>query len=112
MIGSSLRVCSSTGNWSGSAPYCLSMFVIKVATKLICVTFTISLHYVVVNCGTPDISTNGDTSAMLAYGSTVFNSTVEYTCDIGYNIHGNTSRECLASGQWSGLAPECFSKQQ
>lgn len=80
--------------------------------NLCVIIVNISLHNVVVNCGTPDISTNGDVSAMLAYSSTVFNSTVEYTCDIGYDIHGNTSRVCLASGQWSGLAPECFSKQQ
>ena len=64
----------------------------------------------VVGCGTPDISSNGDIPANLSYNSTLFNSTVSYTCGVGYDIHGNTSRVCLASGEWSEMPPECLSK--
>jgi CUB/sushi domain-containing protein len=35
---------------------------------------------------------------------------IEYTCLKGYQIIGNTYRECLASGQWSGTQPVCQSK--
>ncbi len=30
-----------------------------------------------------------------------------YSCDTGYVFTGSTLRQCLATGQWSGVAPTC-----
>ena len=30
-----------------------------------------------------------------------------YFCDDGYELEGNTSRECLLDGQWSGNGAVC-----
>ena len=104
LVGSSQRVCSSTGLWTGTTPSCLSK---SSNSNDLSVTDTC---IIVVDCGTPGISSYGDILSMLAYSTTIFNSTVAYSCEIGYNILGDMARTCLASGQWSGSAPECHSK--
>ena len=104
LLGSSQRVCSSAGLWTGSAPSCLSK---SLSSDVRPNTDTCIL---VVDCGTPGISPEGDIPSMLAYSTTIFNSTVTYSCEIGHDIMGDIARTCLASGQWSGSAPECHSK--
>ena len=37
-------------------------------------------------------------------------STAHYTCDYGYKLVGNASRECLYNGYWSGKESVCESK--
>jgi hypothetical protein len=34
-------------------------------------------------------------------------STVEFTCDSGYSIKGNTSVQCGSDGVWLSTFPEC-----
>ena len=62
---------------------------------------------VVVNCSAPDVSTGSTVS-----GNTfTYNSTVDYTCALGYNtVGGSATRRCLDSGAWSGSALQCQSK--
>ena len=38
---------------------------------------------------------------------TIFNSTATYSCNSGYELDGNQSRTCLASGNWSSSEPSC-----
>ena len=104
LVGSSQRVCSSNSLWTGSAPSCISK---SSNSDDLPITDTCTI---VVDCGTPGISSYGDIPSMLAYSTTIFNSTAVYSCEIGYNILGDMARTCLASGQWSGSAPECHSK--
>ena len=34
---------------------------------------------------------------------------VEFSCDVGYRLNGNLSRQCNADGLWSGSMPTCES---
>ena len=36
--------------------------------------------------------------------------TVHYYCETGYELRGDRNRTCLASGELSGLKPECIGK--
>lgn len=42
--------------------------------------------------------------------STVYQSVATYECEEGYNLVGDMTRECQASGEWSNSAPQCESK--
>lgn len=61
----------------------------------------------------PGTDTNGaiDTCELLAspaFGSlTVVDGRAEYSCDEGYSLVGDATRECLNDLSWSGNAPTC-----
>lgn len=39
-----------------------------------------------------------------------FNTTIEYSCDIGYNYtYGDLFRTCNDTGEWTGTLPNCTS---
>ena len=38
---------------------------------------------------------------------TTFGQTATYSCNTGYNLVGNSTRMCQATGVWSGSAPTC-----
>ena len=38
---------------------------------------------------------------------TTFGQTATYSCDIGYNLVGDSNQTCRATGVWSGCAPTC-----
>ena len=62
--------------------------------------------FVVISCGDPGIPANGTRT-----GSTfTFDSTVNYTCDNGFQLIGDIRRNCLSSGNWSDDLPTCQSK--
>ena len=54
-------------------------------------------NYVVIDCGSLDDPDNG----MISYIDTTFGSMVTYSCNIGYNLTGNSNRLCTVEG-WSG----------
>ena len=60
-----------------------------------------------VDCGALMNPTNGqvDTSS-----GTTFVDRATYTCNIGHNRVGTSSRTCLASGMWSSVQPTCKGK--
>ena len=60
----------------------------------------------VINCGDPGSPSNGNSQVS---GST-FGSTVNHTCNEGYELNGVNERECLANGSWSAPLPSCDSK--
>ena len=60
----------------------------------------------VVNCGSPGTSPNGQRTG----SSTTYNSVVTYTCNTGYTWKGSNSRTCQSNGQWSGSVPGCNHK--
>ncbi|XP_070563038.1 LOW QUALITY PROTEIN: sushi, von Willebrand factor type A, EGF and pentraxin domain-containing protein 1-like [Ptychodera flava] len=77
--GSRERKCQATGAWSGSLPVCQ-----------------------LISCGTPEDVPHATFSGLeYTFGSSVF-----YTCDTGYRMIGESSVECVVSGQWT-TSPAC-----
>ena len=62
--------------------------------------------YVVVDCGSLEDPDNGQ----VEFSNTTFESTANYTCDLGYSLNGNSTRTCEGSGEWSGNQPSCERK--
>ena len=56
-----------------------------------------------IDCGDPGTPENGDRELEM----TTLGSIVRYSCRKGYYLAGDTERECLARGQWSGKLPIC-----
>ena len=65
------------------------------------------LHSTAVECGTLNDTTNGRVSHP---NGTTFEQTATYSCDTGYNLMGNSTRTCQATGNWSGNEPACISE--
>ena len=59
----------------------------------------------VVNCGTLTDPANGEVDHT---AGTTYQQTVTYSCDTGYNLVGDSTRICQATGVWSGSAPTCL----
>eukprot|EP00117_Sycon_ciliatum_P048173 scpid2370/ scgid5761/ Sushi, von Willebrand factor type A, EGF and pentraxin domain-containing protein 1; CCP module-containing protein 22; Polydom; Selectin-like osteoblast-derived protein; Serologically defined breast cancer antigen NY-BR-38 len=78
--GSMTRRCQASGVWSGTQPTCQ-----------------------VVDCGNPESIASGNAR----YSTTIYSSGVTYSCNTGYNLVGDRTRICLASGLWSSAAPQC-----
>ena len=69
----------------------------------------INLHDVfliltVVDCGSLTDPANGSVTHT---SGTTFGQTATYSCNTGYNLTGDSTRTCQATGQWSGSAPTC-----
>ena len=60
----------------------------------------------VVDCGSLEDPDNGQVN----FSNTTFESTANYTCDLGYSLNGNSTRTCEVSGEWSGDQPSCQRK--
>ena len=43
---------------------------------------------------------------------TTFGARVKYICNVGYNLFGSTTRQCLSNGTWSNADPTCQSKNK
>ena len=59
-----------------------------------------------VNCGQIVVSD----PLMVNPANATFNSTVTYSCQVGYNLVGNAERTCQANGSYSGVEPSCMSE--
>ena len=57
-----------------------------------------------VDCGSLSAPANGQVD--LTSGTT-FGQTATYSCNTGYNLVGDSTRTCQATGVWSGSAPTC-----
>ena len=55
------------------------------------------------DCDTPPDITNGSIS-LIPSGTTHYLAIALYTCDEGYNLIGNGTAMCEATGSWSGFA--------
>ena len=58
-----------------------------------------------VDCGTLSGPANGRVSHT---AGTTFGHTATYSCNISYNLLGDSTRTCQATGVWSGSAPTCY----
>ena len=57
-----------------------------------------------VNCGNLTDPANGSVNHT---AGTTLGQTATYSCNTGYNLVGNSTRTCQATGNWSGRAPTC-----
>ena len=57
-----------------------------------------------VDCGNLTDPANGSVNHT---AGTTFGQTATYSCDTGYNLVGDSTRTCQATGNWSGSAPTC-----
>ncbi|XP_065177806.1 uncharacterized protein LOC135808534 isoform X3 [Sycon ciliatum] len=81
--GDTQRTCLPTGDWSGSP-----------------------LHCDVISCGHPGYLPNGTVSGELSF---VFNTTVSYSCNRGFNMTGPSQITCAASGIWEPVEKQnCY----
>lgn len=75
------RKCLKQGHWEGQhEPNCTKIY-----------------------CGFPEHFSRGEIKGNSFY----FDDEILYSCEEGYEIHGNFSRLCKADGNWSGVAPVC-----
>ena len=56
------------------------------------------------DCGNLTHPANGQVNLT---AGTSLGQTVTYSCNTGYNLVGDSTRTCQATGNWSGSAPTC-----
>ena len=66
--------------------------------------YIVYLLLTVVNCGTLSNPANGQVNHT---AGTTLGQTATYSCNTGYNLVGDNTRTCQATGTWSGSAPTC-----
>ena len=76
----------------------INLFPLKHSFLATIIYFLFSIAF---NCGKLSPPTNGQ---LQLYNST----TVTYTCDTDYILHGASTRRCTASAEWSGSVPQCI----
>ena len=64
----------------------------------------VSLLSTAVDCGTLPNPLNGQVTTT---AGTTFEQTATYSCNTGYNLVGESTRTCQATGNWSESAPTC-----
>ena len=64
------------------------------------------LSLTVVDCGNLTDPANGQVKHT---SGTTFGENATYSCNTGYNLVGDMTRTCQATGNWSGSAPTCQS---
>ncbi|XP_034399759.1 beta-2-glycoprotein 1-like [Cyclopterus lumpus] len=80
VLGPRKIVCGASGEWT--------------KTKLLCIPK---------RCPYPEPLVNGESS----YVDVVFQSMINFTCDEGYTLTGDSTTVCLANGTWSAPEPVC-----
>uniref|UniRef100_A0A8C0IGA8 Selectin P n=1 Tax=Bubo bubo TaxID=30461 RepID=A0A8C0IGA8_BUBBB len=81
LTGLESHECMATGTWTGDAPRCKG----RVAAQ--CVT--------------------GELNCSHLHGDFAFGSTCAFSCQTGFVLMGPESRECMATGTWTGDTPRC-----
>ena len=66
-------------------------------------TLCVLCRTAVVYCQDPGVPRNGFRNMT----TTMFGSTVEFSCGLGYELVGNGTRTCKVDGTWSGSMPLC-----
>ncbi|XP_048586831.1 sushi, von Willebrand factor type A, EGF and pentraxin domain-containing protein 1-like isoform X3 [Nematostella vectensis] len=80
LLGSSVRMCTSSGIWSGNATLCKA-----------------------VDCGPLTVPVNGSSAGSLTY----FPNKISFECDKGFLLDGSRVRVCQENRKWSGETTTC-----
>ena len=121
---SQTRICTETGQWSGSDPTCeceqsyltnsdinfrcfySCTFLHRSSLSPSLSLFPPPVRASTVDCGSLPFPSNG--LVTLLNSSTGRFSLVQYSCLPGFMLVGETLRQCQTNGQWSGMAPTCI----
>nr|XP_042895666.1 sushi, von Willebrand factor type A, EGF and pentraxin domain-containing protein 1 isoform X2 [Parasteatoda tepidariorum] len=80
LTGVSDRRCLASGNWSDGSPHCVR-----------------------ISCGFPGYIANGYINGR----QYLFQDIIQYVCNPGYRLSGESTRTCQVDNKWSGTAPRC-----
>ncbi|NWW96028.1 LYAM3 protein, partial [Rhynochetos jubatus] len=84
LTGSERCKCTATGIWTGDAPRCEA-----------------------ITCPQLSAPDRGNLNCSHLHGDFAFNSKCAFSCQMGFVLTGPESRECTATGTWTGDAPRC-----
>ncbi|KAM6199878.1 P-selectin-like [Sarcoramphus papa] len=84
LMGPDTRECTATGTWTGDAPRCEA-----------------------IKCSALAIPKMGQAACSHLHGDFTFGSTCAFSCQTGFVLMGPESRECMATGTWTGDSPRC-----
>ncbi|XP_064520480.1 P-selectin-like [Pseudopipra pipra] len=84
LVGSERRECMATGTWTGDATRCEA-----------------------IACPVLSAPDQGELNCSHHHGSFTFGSTCAFSCQTGFALIGPESRECTATGVWTGDTPQC-----
>ncbi|XP_019147424.3 P-selectin isoform X3 [Corvus cornix cornix] len=84
LMGSDSRECTATGKWTGDAPRCEA-----------------------IKCSALTIPKMGQAACSHLHGDFAFGSTCAFSCHKGFVLMGPESRECTATGTWTGGPTDC-----
>ncbi|NXG13368.1 LYAM3 protein, partial [Grallaria varia] len=82
--GSETRECMAAGIWTGDAPQCKA-----------------------ITCPVLSAPDRGKLNCSHLHGDFAFGSTCAFSCQMGFALTGPESRECMATGVWTGGTPQC-----
>ncbi|NXK36865.1 LYAM3 protein, partial [Piprites chloris] len=84
LIGPERRECMATGTWTGNATRCEA-----------------------IACPVLSAPDQGELNCSHHHGSFTFGSMCAFSCQTGFALIGPESRECMATGVWTGDTPQC-----
>ncbi|KFP91652.1 P-selectin, partial [Apaloderma vittatum] len=84
LTGSENLECVATGTWTADAPQCEA-----------------------IKCPAVAIPKMGQAACSHFHGDFTFGSTCAFSCQTGFLLTGSESRECTATGTWTGNTPQC-----
>ncbi|XP_064928384.1 P-selectin isoform X3 [Columba livia] len=84
LMGSESRECTAMGTWTGDTPRCEA-----------------------IACPVLSAPGWGQLNCSHLHGDFAFGSTCVFSCQTGFVLTGLESRECTATGTWTGDAPRC-----
>ncbi|XP_056354003.1 P-selectin isoform X6 [Oenanthe melanoleuca] len=84
LVGPESRECTATGTWTGDTPRCEA-----------------------VACPVLRAPAQGELNCSHLHGDFTFGSTCAFSCQTGFVLVGPESRECTATGTWTGNATRC-----
>ncbi|NXF07761.1 LYAM3 protein, partial [Smithornis capensis] len=90
LMGSDSRKCMAIGTWTGDATHCEG----KAAAQTIA-------------CPVLSAPDQGELNCSHRHGNFTFGSRCAFSCQMGFVLKGSESRECMATGVWTGDTPQC-----
>ncbi|NXO64439.1 LYAM3 protein, partial [Phainopepla nitens] len=84
LVGPESRECTATGTWTGDPPHCEA-----------------------ITCPVLSAPDQGELNCSHLHGDFAFGSTCAFSCQMGFALMGPESRECTATGTWTGDATRC-----
>ncbi|XP_029818119.1 P-selectin [Manacus vitellinus] len=84
LMGPDISECMATGTWSEDTPRCEA-----------------------IACPVLNAPDWGELNCSHLHGNFAFGSTCVFSCQMGFVLKGSETRECMATGTWTGDAPQC-----